>query len=268
MKYSLLLVICLLAVLNYTTQTDAAQVQEPNLKYYHRYERNHGQKINPHVPLQRHYRNERHLREKANRVKDEIQKTIEEAGFKIRELGHKMIDMQNLVNKDRAVRDGVFRMANQRENSVKEEINHEEKFKELYQQRLRKNDKRMATALPDQKIALEKLVKFDEERVAHWKAREDESQRTLQHTTEKDIKEGIKSSSTVANLQARIGMLKADVDNMKQKAGFRVARLGEKLKEIDNVVKQDIALDKKRAHNEVKEAALANSSKVVAESAL
>jgi len=139
MKYSLLLVICLLAVVNYTTQIKSlSQVDTPNLKYYHRYEKNHGQKINPNVPLHQHYRNERHLREQANGVKDEIEKTLQQAGFNVRELKHKIIRIKNNVNKDRAIRNGVLRMSQQRENSVKEEINHEEKFKELYEQRLRK----------------------------------------------------------------------------------------------------------------------------------
>jgi len=126
----------------------------------------------------------------------------------------------------------------------------------------------MSKALPDQRVALEKLVAFDQARVAHWKAREDKSQKVLESTVQHDLKTAIKTSSTVAELQAEIGMLQASVDNMKQKTAFKVARLTEKLHELENVIKQDIALDKKRANNAIKENNLANSSKVVAESAL
>jgi len=250
-------------------QKELAQaVEEPNLKYYHRYERHHGQKINPHVPLQRHYSNERKNRRAADHIKDQIQRTVEQAGFQVRQLKHSVVKMENNVNRDRATRDGVLRMADQRENSIKFEINHEEKFKELYEQRLKKNQRREGTALPDQRFALEKLVKFDEGRVAHWKKAEDGQQRLLQHTVQRDVEESIKSERTVAELQARIGMLKAQLDGMKQRAAFRVARLSEKLMNLNKVIAQDIALDHKRASNEKKEATLANSSKVVAESAL
>jgi len=272
MKYSLLLV-CLFAVLISLAQSsepivEAAEVREPNLKYYHRYEKNHGQKIDPTIPVQQHYRNERHLREKADHVKDEITDTIHQAGFKVRELKRKVLALKNLVNRDKAIRNGFVRMSNQRENSIKEEINHEEKFKELYEQRLRKNQGRENTALPDQRIALAKLVKFDQDRIVHWHKREMHSQKQLQHTVDSDIKKGVKTSNKVAQVQAKIGMIKAHVGNIEQKAGFRIARLEEKLHTLENVIQQDIALDKKRAHNEVKESKLASSSKVVAESAL
>jgi len=249
-------------------QKELGQVVEPNLKYYHRYERNHGEKINPHVPLQKHYSNERKNRRVADHLKDQIQKTIQQTGFQVRQLNHAVVNAENNVNRDRATRDGVFRMAEQRENSIKFEINHEEKFKELYEQRLRKNQRREGTALPDQRVALEKLVTFDENRVAHWKKAEDSQQRLLQHTVQGDIRESIASEKTVAELQAKIGMLKAQLDSMKQRAHFRVARLSEKLKNVNSVIAQDIALDHKRAGNETKEAALANSKKVVAEVSL
>merc|ERR1711957_878668 len=229
-------------------QKQLGQVVEPNLKYYHRYERKN--------------------RRVADHLKDQIQKTIQQTGFQVRQLNHAVVNAENNVNRDRATRDGVFRMAEQRENSIKFEINHEEKFKELYEQRLRKNQRREGTALPDQRVALEKLVRFDENRVAHWKKAEDSQQRLLQHTVQGDIRESIASEKTVAELQAKIGMLKAQLDSMKQRAHFRVARLSEKLKNVNSVIAQDIALDHKRAGNETKEAALANSKKVVAEVSL
>merc|ERR1712151_467845 len=184
MKYSLLLVLSLVAV-NYCV------VEQPNLKYYHRYEKNHGQKINPNVPLHQHYKNERNLRKQADRIKDEIARAIQQAGFRIREVEHQIIAIKNEVNKARASRDAVVRMAEQRENSVKEEINHDEKFKELYQQRLKKNEARDKTALPDQRAALDKLIDFDEQRIAFWKKEEDRQQKILEHTTGRDIHEGV-----------------------------------------------------------------------------
>ena len=84
MKYSLLLILSLVAV-NYCV------VNEPNLEYYYKYEKEHGKKINPNVPLHQHYKNERRLRKQADHVKDEIDRNMHDAGFKIREVKHKII---------------------------------------------------------------------------------------------------------------------------------------------------------------------------------
>ena len=51
----------------------------------------------------------------------------------------------------------------QRIRSIKEEINHDEKFKEIYQRRAKKNANRLKKAKTYQKTAFQDLVNFDRE---------------------------------------------------------------------------------------------------------
>ena len=74
-----------------------------SLYYYHKYELNHGQDINPKIPLVQHYRNERHLREKADQLKDRIVQDNHNAGFKEREIEHHIVLLKN--NEDKALAD-------------------------------------------------------------------------------------------------------------------------------------------------------------------
>ena len=254
MKYTLLLVLALAVAVNshHHGHHRLAEIETPDLTYYHKYEQNHGQKINPNVPLTKHYSNERKLRDQSDKLKDELQKTIQESGFAERNDEHQVVALKNQENRLKSQRTANFRIAHQREQSIKEEINHDEKFKELYQQRLAKNEKRVASALPDQRVALAKLIAFDKERIAVWKNTENKYQGVLENTLGKDLQSGISIEKKVASLQGKIGEIRAKISTLQNRETFKVARISEKLNNIEKVIAQDIALDKKRSGNKFK----------------
>lgn len=234
--------------------TQRPPIEYAPLIYYHKYEMNHGKAINPKVPLQQHYANEKALRQKADHIEDEIKKNEHQLGFKVREMKHKILGLLNAENKAKAERRAINKVSDQREQSIKEEINHDEKFRELYADRLQTNMKRLKGALPDQRPAYQELVKFDQDRVKHWTETENKYQSKLQQTLGRDTEDRIRIEKLVAGLQAEILSLHAQIGDLKSRVSFKNARLQNELHNIEGTIQQDIALDKQRQFNEKLEA--------------
>lgn len=121
-----------------------------DLKYYHRYESNHAAVTpNPKIPLNQHYSNERDLRKKAYALQDKIHQVAHDAEFKVRDMNRAKLALQNRQTTLKAERKADQNMADQREEAIKYEINHDEKFREMYQDRLQKNRHHAEHALPN-----------------------------------------------------------------------------------------------------------------------
>jgi len=225
-----------------------------NLKYYYRYERKHGKAINPKIPLKQHYANEKALRLRADHLKDSIAQITHSAGFKIRALKREEIGIKNNAIKAKSEQKAINKISDQREMAIKQELNHDEKFRELYKQRLQKNTRKMKGALPDEIPSLQKLVNFDKTRIMHWKKTEDNYQKKLVSTLSKDEQDKVTSDKSVSSLEATIGGLQASIAAIKSRVGFNIARKQNELKNIEGTIANDIALDKKRAHKERAEA--------------
>lgn len=173
-----------------------------------------------------------------------------------------MLMLENDENKARAMQKAVNRVSHQRERSIKEEINHDEKFREMYAKRLRKNTKRLEHALPDQRPSYQELVSFDQDRVKHWVDEENAYQQKLQHTIGDDDEQKVRAEKRVATLAAKVIQLHAQIDGEKSRAGFKNARLENEQENIRGTIRNDVKLDDKRRHNEEIEARRAEESQV------
>ena len=234
----------------------------PDLKYYHRYEKLHGAVINPNIPLTQHYANERKLRQKADHIKDEITHLKHETGFEERDLDRKVLGLKNEENSLKSGLKADNRIAQQHMQAIKYDINHQERFRELYSDRLKHNTEKLKHALPDQVPALNELVKFDRERVKHWLEGENKNQGSLEVAVEKNLKEKAEVENHVAELEAKIVGLKAQVDNVKERAKFEVGNLESKEHSAEKLIEQDEDLDSQRRENEKIEANATDVSEV------
>jgi len=228
--------------------------EKGSLYFYHKYEKNHAETLNPNVPLQKHYSNERHNREALNKIDDEIIRIKRKAGFKERTLKRQELALENERNTHHSSFKGANRIASQHERAIKEEINHQEKFREKYEHRLKKNRNKLAHALPDQVEAYKKLVDFDEDRVKYFTEEEHRQQHELEETMGHDLATKAKSSAKLAVTDGKIAALKAKIDEVRSRVDLETSMLKSKKHHLENVIKEDIKLDKKRRENESIEA--------------
>jgi len=153
-------------ITNFLSQKEDAD-QDDNLVYFHRYEATRGVP-NKEVPLQQHYINERALRKKSYKLKDELSDYDREASMQTRELKHKANFERNKALRFISLLNAQKRLYLQKEAALKDEMNHEEKAREFYENRLKINDKSERTALPDQRAEFQKLARFDRDEVKHY----------------------------------------------------------------------------------------------------
>jgi len=253
-----LTIILLISSFSLTLNQKANLSQSTNgsLKYYHRYELNHGSVTpNPNIPLQQHYSNERGVRKEAYRLQDEIHKTARKASFKVRNMSRNELALKNKRDLLESRRSATDKVADQREQSIKEEINHDEKFKEIYARRLQENRSKAEHDLPDQRAADENLISFDQQRIKHFKKAEEDQQNELVKTRESDNTERANIDAAIASLEGRINQLQVMIKNVETQSEFKIAQLEHKEEGLQRQVNQDSNLDNQRANNETTEAA-------------
>merc|ERR1719240_1504896 len=140
MKFALLL-IALLGASQAVKTMKSANKNSGDLKYYHRYEERHGvpEQNQADIPLDDHYREERQLRKNLFNTEEKIKKLEEHVGFALRDLERQKLAFENDEDKVNSEITATNRMEDQRIQALKEDLNHEEKFRELYEARLKKN---------------------------------------------------------------------------------------------------------------------------------
>ena len=251
--FVLALLLCATALTLNLTPLHHSSSSSGSLYYYNKFARDHTSPLNTKIPLQKHYSNERSLRTQAYKTTDQIKSVERKAGFKSRAIKHQLLALKNQANKLENNSHADSKVAHQKERAIKEDINHSEKFRELYEERGKVNSGHLASALPDEKASLAKLVKFDHDREAHWTKKETKQQAELQGTVAADLKEEAANGSMIANVSAKIGALKADLSGVQKGAAFAVLALENKKHHLGNLVKRDVKLDAFRRGNEAKE---------------
>ena len=240
----ILSVILLLTIAATALSVKKHHKKEGALYFYHKYEKNHSEALNPKIPLQKHYSNERNNRKEANKLEDEILTIKRDAGFKERTLKREKLALENKRNVVHSIYRGEERMDRQHERAIKEEINHQEKFREKYEHRLDKNRKKLVRALPDQVEAYKKLVDFDERRVKHFTEAEHKEQHELHKTVEHDLRNKAKISEQLSELDGKIAALKAKIQGEHANVELKTSMLHRKKHHIDNIITRDDTLDR------------------------
>merc|ERR1712013_849147 len=151
-------------------------------------------------------------------------------------------------------RKAANRVADQREQAIKYEINHDEKFREMYEDRLQKNRQHAETALPDERIADDELIRFDQARERHFREAENREQATFVRTKETDNDRRNHLDVAISDLEGRIEKLNAEIKNVESQSEFKIAQLQHEEEGLQNQIRGDVHLDREREDREKKEA--------------
>ena len=131
-----------------------------------------------------------------------------EEGFKVRDLSRSVLALENDLNTLKTQNSAIHKLHLQWEASLKEQINHYEKFREKYAARQLKNKGKLSGALPDQESEYQTLVDFDKERKGHFKTAEDKENQKLNNNKIDDKKREIRSKEAERRKEQMITMKK------------------------------------------------------------
>lgn len=148
----------------------------------------------------------------------------------------------------------------QREKAIKEEINHQEKFREQYESRLVANKARLESTKNDQKPEYQKLLNFDEKRIKYFEGGEEQEQKKLKDTMADDAKDKIALLKTVSTLEADISKLESRIKVIKTGMKMKVKILEGKAGNLHKLIGNNDTLDKTRDMIENHESKIANSN--------
>jgi len=147
---------------------------------------------------------------------------------------------------------------------MKADINHYEKFKEFYENRLDANDKKLAHALPDQAAKFRKLVTFDRSRVEHFKRKLQRAQENLNKKKALDMKEEMDADRAKEKIEHAIEEDKGKLKDIRNKVKFDLQNMRAKQHQVQKKINGGADLDKLRVENQIKESKTANSKQNVA----
>lgn len=175
------------------------------LYYYWKFESdNNGLPSQYRNDLDTHYNKEHNLRSEHYKLKDRETHLQQDVGFKTRKIKHSIISEKNKVNVLKSQLHANNKTFSQKERAMQEQINHDEKFREVFAERLGKNQSDIPHALPDEKIADKKLAKFDKDRIDYFRDNEIEHQKKLSQIQSKDDEMTTEYADRIARREARI----------------------------------------------------------------
>jgi len=226
-------------------------VSAPTLNYYHKYEQDHHQATPlPTVPLEQHYHNERENRKQAFKLKHKAASVVQHVGYKVRDLKRKVLRNNNEKNQENSNGHAFNLISSQKLESVKEEINHDEKMREIYVAREQKNARREQSALPNQQKAYQKLRDFDHKEARFFRKRENQEQNKLMKYRNELVTSSIELNKSINELETANNSLNGHIKNAVANSEFKIAKLQEELRTVEHTVKLDEELDQKRRNNE------------------
>jgi hypothetical protein len=252
-----------LATLCYTLPSKAFSQRSDDLHYYHKYERNHSWAPNVKVPLRQHYSNERSLRQQLYKAEDQMAKLQRSHGFKTRDVKRAELAKENALVKLETTVSADNTLRGERAAALKEEINHDERFREKYHARFLRNKAKLVHATPDQQQAIQTLVNFDRSRDEHFKKAELQENEKLQKEKQEIVNENIKAVKQEAQLKSQIHKLKSQENSGSAGIQFRMTALAAKIAVLEEKIAADTSLDGVRRATEEKETK--NAGKGVAE---
>jgi len=134
----------------------------------------------------------------------------------------------------------------QKETAVKDEMNHEEKEKEFYQRRLKVNNNKQRSALPDEQVEYSKLATFDKDQAKTYNEELRQNQEKLNADKQMDMKQTNHMEQTVDKLKAKINMLKSRMNDITETEHVKETGLKQKQELLNKEIVKDEALDRSR----------------------
>ena len=188
------------------------------------------------------------------KLENKVNQLKRQEGFKVRDLKRAILANKNKLATNEAVAKADNRLHDQKEQAIKEGINHNEKFKEKYQKRFLKNHKKLAHALPDEEPEYMALENFDQARVEVLRSIEAEEQKKLNHQKEVDMEDHERSNQADSNLAGEIGQEKAALKSLKDSFQYKLSDMEGQIVQLQEMVNAEANLDQKRVHIEQEEA--------------
>ena len=221
-----------------------------DLHYYNKFEGKHSWTPNVHVPLQKHYANEKAIRQHLYKLEDQISNTKRAHGFETRDSNRAILAKEHEKNQVESNEKADVRLNDQREFAEKSEINHAEKFREKYSARFLKNKGKLTTALPDQRASYETLTKFDKDRVEHFTKVEMEINERLQKLKQVAVDENNKAQNEITTIEEEIKKMKNHASSADSKYAYRMTKLAASAAVLQSEVTGEHSLDVSRHHTQ------------------
>lgn len=253
-KVSLVLLITFAIISLSQAVASNADKAHGSLYYYHKFEKKHSFVPKQNVPLNTHYSNEKKIREELYKLENKVNKLKRKEGFKVRDLKRATLAAENSLAKIESTKKADDKVHEQREEAIKEQINHEERFREKYQKRFLRNHKKLAKALPDQEPEFMALEAFDNTRVQDFRKEEAADQVKLNEQRRKDMNEKATAQNQESHLEGEIEQQKTTLKTMKESFQFKIEALEAKEAELKQMTNSEANLDATRRGNEAEEA--------------
>lgn len=238
--------------------SDSHSASHSDLYYYHKWEQGQMNQPKKNVPLREHYRRERIIRRKTYMLDDQIASLKRKGEMRVRDLKHEKLRYSNRLNQEKSIRKAETKLHEQREAAIKEEINHDEKFREKYEERLVNNKARIESALPDQRSEFEKLVEFDDKRIKHFESQLDDEQKKLRDTETDDDKEQVHLIRTIGKLETVIAQLDSKIAAIQTQVKLRTSMMDSKAGHMHKMLESSGDVDKAKVETEHLENKIAN----------
>jgi len=233
-----------------------------DLKYYHHYEATRGISTpNVHAPLKVHYNNEANLRKESYILEDKLHQIKRRAARKINFLDHKLDYERNKALKLASLLSAQERLGNQKKVALETEMDHEEKEREFYDDRLAKNIKKERKALPDQQAKFNKLSTFDRDQAKDYSEELKQNQYKLDELKQDSMKETTDIEEKIDAIKMKINALKNKMRGIGESAKVQVSSYKNKAEILEKQIKNDEKLDKSRENLTNKSERLINMSK-------
>ena len=252
MSKTLLLILSVFAIVSFSQCLNQKNSQKGHgsLYYYHKFEKKHGWTPNANIPLGTHYNNEKMIRKHLYKLEARVQHMRRQEGFKERDLKRAILADQNKLATNEAVAKADNRLHNQKEEAIKEGINHNEKFKEKYQKRFLKNHDKLAHANPDQEAEFLELENFDQSRVDALKADLANEQQRLNKQKRLDMESKGSEEQKNSHLEGQIGQEQAALKSLRDSYTFKLVDMEGQIEQLKEMVDAEANLDAERVNTE------------------
>ena len=232
---------------------------KPPLFYYREYVEDRV-KINPKLPLKEHYARERALRKKHYSYLDQINKLRQELQFHTNDIKHSILKSENAAVKELDLEHGLNLRIAQRHTAVKFQIDHDIAWKTFYEFRMKINEKKLLTAMPDQLEPLNKMIAFDKERSAFYESAAEEQWEQFKELKEDDNEKSQDMNDDVNSLANKILKMKMQLHLEASKLLRKIHGVEKQDGIVMNALKADEVLDMARVSHEQNEQRVAEHS--------
>lgn len=245
MKLYLLLSISFIALQAISSKTESPS--DP-LYYYNKYEQRRIPKTTstptspkPKKPIsrQQQFEHEHKLKQEHWNLSKQINETKHKNDIQAHKLVHEESNLLHQRNTITAELMATNQMNADKIKAIKSDINNTEKYRELFMKRYQKNSKELKVGSKDAKLALKKLVDFDDQRITMYTTEESNDQKAYERISHENIAKSKDLMDVIHNLQTKIHEVKENIRKDYKQTRLRVENLEKKDAKIIDMIKDN-----------------------------